>query len=146
VQEYTLVTVYRPKGKHAFVSVGFPGLVGCLSGMNDAGLTVAVLESFGARQGEGRFNASGIPYAMCFRTLLEECTTIEEAKKRLEKMPRTTILNLVIADTRGTGVLEITPKSVVLRQPQKGTLSCTNHFCSEVKPAKPVNLARSFER
>ena len=38
IHEHTLVTVYRPTGKHAFVSVGFPGLVGVLSGMNDAGL------------------------------------------------------------------------------------------------------------
>ena len=44
VHEYTLVTVYKPNDKHAFAAVGFPGLLGCLSGMNDAGLTVAVLE------------------------------------------------------------------------------------------------------
>ena len=37
--EYSLVTVCRPNGaKHAFAAVGFPGLVGCLSGINDAGL------------------------------------------------------------------------------------------------------------
>src|SRR5262245_8071973 len=38
--EYTLVTVYRPRGKLAFASVGFPGLVGVLSGMNEAGLAL----------------------------------------------------------------------------------------------------------
>ena len=44
--EYSLVPVFRPNAaKHSFASVGFPGLVGCLSGMNDAGLAVAVLES-----------------------------------------------------------------------------------------------------
>ena len=59
IHEYSLVTVYRPRGKHAFVSIGFPGLVGCLSGMNDAGLTVGVLEVFAAREGEGRFDPEG---------------------------------------------------------------------------------------
>src|SRR5262249_28797215 len=44
--EYSLVTIYRPKGKHAFVSIGFPGMLGCLSGMNDAGLSLAVLEVY----------------------------------------------------------------------------------------------------
>jgi len=34
--KYSLVTVRRPNGKHAFVSIGFPGMFGCLSGMNDA--------------------------------------------------------------------------------------------------------------
>src|SRR5690348_7809708 len=36
IHQYSLVTVYRPAGKHAFASIGFPGLVGSLSGMNDA--------------------------------------------------------------------------------------------------------------
>ncbi len=53
IQEYSLVTVYRPKGKHAFASVGFPGLVGCLSGMNDAGLALAILE---VMRNQGRRN------------------------------------------------------------------------------------------
>jgi predicted choloylglycine hydrolase len=146
IHEYSLVTVYRPRGKHSFVSIGFPGLVGCLSGMNDAGLALGVLEVFGAREGEGRFDPKGIPYGLCFRSLLEDCTTIDEAKKKLEQMPRTTILNLVVADRKGVGVLEITPKSVVLRRGNRGTCSCTNHFCTEIKPTTPVDMARSFDR
>src|SRR5262249_606373 len=146
VHEYSLVTVYRPKGKHAFVSVGFPGLVGCLSGMNDAGLTVAVLEVFAARKGEGRFDANGLPYALCFRTLLEECTTIDEAKKRLEQLPRTTLLNLVVADRNEVGTIEVTPKTVVLRKSEKGVCSCTNHFCTELASDKRIDVAESYGR
>ena len=110
IHEHTLVTVYRPTGKHAFASVGFPGLVGVLSGMNDAGLCVAVLEVYDAKDGEPHFNPKGIPYAMCHRRLLEECTTIAEAKKLLERMPRTSLLNLAVADRTGTAVFEVTPK------------------------------------
>src|SRR5204862_108426 len=62
--EYSLVTVYRPeRAKHAFAAVGFPGLVGCLSGMNDAGLTVAVLEVFQVKVGHKKFDHTGTPYA-----------------------------------------------------------------------------------
>ncbi|MBI1914642.1 MAG: hypothetical protein HYS12_07875 [Planctomycetes bacterium] len=146
VHQYSLVTVYRPKGKHAFVAIGFPGLVGCLSGMNDAGLAVGVLESFGVRKDEGHFDPKGLPYALCYRTLLEECTTIAEAKKRLERLPRTTLTNLVIADRKDIGVLEITPKSVVLRRADKGLCSCTNHFCTELKADTKVNIANTFGR
>jgi predicted choloylglycine hydrolase len=146
VHEYSLVTVFRPKGKHAFVSLGFPGLIGSLSGMNDAGLTVAVLEVMASRPGEGRFDPKGIPYALCFRTLLEECTTIEEAKQKLEKLPRTTMLNMVVADRNRVGTFEITPKSVVFRPAEKGVCSCTNHFCSELKPEKKVNICRTYDR
>lgn len=146
VHEYSLVTVYRPKGKRAFVSLGFPGLIGSLSGMNDAGLSVAVLEVIAARNGERRFDPEGIPYALCFRTLLEECATIEEAKKRLEKMPRTTMLNMVVADRERVGTLEVTPKAVVFRPADKGVCSCTNHFNTELKPDKKVNVANTYQR
>lgn len=146
IHEYSLVTVYRPTGKRAFVSLGFPGLVGCLSGMNDAGLSVAVLEVMAARDGESRFDPKGIPYALCFRRVLEECATIDEAKALMEKLPRTTMLNMVVADKDRVGTFEITPKTVVFRPAEKGVCSCTNHFCTEVRPEKKVDVAYSYDR
>lgn len=146
IHEYSLVTVYRPSGKRAFVSLGFPGLVGCLSGMNDAGLSVAVLEVMAARDGESRFDPKGVPYALCFRRVLEECATIDEAKALMEKLPRTTMLNMVVADRERVGTFEITPKAVVFRPAEKGVCSCTNHFCTEMRPEKKVDVAYSYDR
>ena len=146
IHEYSLVTVYHPKNKRSFVSIGFPGLVGCLSGMNDAGLCVAVLEVLSARASEGRFEPKGVPYALCFRAMLEECSTIEEAKAKLEKMPRTTILNMVVADRHKVGTFEVTPKTVIFRPAEKGICCCTNHFCTEVKPELKVNVANTYGR
>jgi hypothetical protein len=146
-QEYSLVTVYRPVGKHAFVSIGFPGLVGCLSGMNDAGLALGVLEAYAVKEQVKRFDPSGLPYALCYRRLLEECTTVEEAAKLLKSLPRTTITNLAICDKQGGAVFEVTPEHVVVRRGDKGVCCCTNHFCTdELKPAQPVNLYGSFVR
>lgn len=147
IHEYTLVTVYRPTGKHAFVSVGFPGLVGVVSGMNDAGLSVAVLEVYDAKKGEPHFDPKGVPYALCNRRLLEECTTIAEAKKLLESMPRTSLLNLAVADRTGTAVFEVTPRRVAMRSAENGVCTCTNHFCTEaVRPAEPIDLFNSGTR
>jgi hypothetical protein len=139
VHERTLVTVYRPAGKHAFAAVGFPGLVGCLSGMNDAGLCLAVLEVYDAKEGEPHFDAAGVPYALCHRRVLEECSTIAEAKKLLEGMKRTTLLNLAVADKTGVAVFEVTPDHVVQRSAEKGVCSCTNHFCSDALKAADLN-------
>src|SRR5262249_7170629 len=72
LHEYSLVTVFRPTGKHAFASIGFPGLIGCLSGMNDAGLALAVLEVYKSNDDSPAFDPQGTPYAMCFRRILEE--------------------------------------------------------------------------
>jgi predicted choloylglycine hydrolase len=147
VQDYSLVTVYRPKGKHAFAAIGFPGLVGCLSGMNDAGLSLAILEVMEIKQGEPRFDYEGVPYALCYRRLLEECTTIEEAKKLLTGMKRTATTNLVLADRSRVAVLEVSPKKVVERSPERGVCSCTNHYCTEeIRPADLTNVARTLQR
>jgi hypothetical protein len=128
LQKYNLVTVRRPKGKHALVTIGFPGMFGCLTGMNDAGLTVAVHEVFFAKDGSSMFNPKGEPYMFCFRRILEECTTVAEAEKLLRAAPRSTILSLAVCDRQGGVVLEITPKSVVSRKGDNGVLVCTNHF------------------
>ena len=82
-QHYSLVTVYRPKGKHAFASVGFAGMIGCLSGMNDAGLALAVHEVRKTKDGSPGLDIKGTPYTLAFRRVLEECSTVAEAEKLL---------------------------------------------------------------
>lgn len=128
LQDYTAVMVYKQPGKRAFASVGFPGVVGVLSGMNDAGLAVAVLEVYSSKDGSPKFDIEGIPYAMSFRRVLEECATVAEAEKLLRSMKRTTYINLAVADKTGGAVFEITPKRVEVRKSQHGICPCTNHF------------------
>lgn len=131
LQRLSLVVVYRPEGKHAFVSVGFPGMLGCFSGMNDAGLAVANHEVFLTRDGAPMFDPKGTPYTFCYRRILEECTTLEEAEKLLRSTPRTTLQSLAVCDRRSGGVLELTPRNVVLRRSERGIAACANHFRTE---------------
>jgi hypothetical protein len=143
LHRYSLVTVYRPKGKHAFVSIGFPGLIGCISGMNDAGLAVATLEVYSSKDGSARLDSRGTPYALCFRRILEECTTVAEAEQVLRSMNRTTMNNLTVCDTKGGAVFEVTAKNVVVRGPVAGICACTNHFRTDMlATAKPRNCPR----
>lgn len=128
LHQHTLVTVCRPTGKHAFASIGFPGFVGCLSGMNDAGLCVAVLEIYAANDDSKAFDPAGTPYALCYRRLLEECATVKEAEKLIRSMKRTTRNCLAVCDRDGGAVFELTPKNVVVRSSDDGLCPCTNHF------------------
>jgi predicted choloylglycine hydrolase len=147
IHQYSLVTVHRPKGRLAFVSVGFPGLAGVLSGMNEAGLALGVLEVHGVKDGELPFDAKGLPYALCLRRVLEQARTIDEATKALTAMRRTTTINVAIADRQGVAVLEVTPKKVVKRPANRGVCITTNHFISAaLKPETPINIQRSYER
>src|SRR5207237_1414417 len=115
--------------------------------MNEAGLALGVLEVFDIKVGERHFDARGIPYGLCLRRVLEKARTIDEAKKVLEGMRRTTTINVAIADRREVAVLEVSPGRVVKRQGPRGVCVTTNHFCcKEFKPEIPLNIDQSFER
>jgi hypothetical protein len=101
LDKYGLVTVHLPKGKHAFAAIGFPGFFGCVSGINDAGLALAVHEVYLSKDKAPMFNPKGVPYSMCVRRILEECTCLEEAEKLLRSTERTTLLSLAACDRRG---------------------------------------------
>jgi predicted choloylglycine hydrolase len=144
--EYSLVTVYRPtRARHAFASIGFPGMVGCLSGMNDAGLTVAVMEAYQVRRGNRWLRLSGMPFALCFRRLLEECSSIGDACALLNGMRRIGLNSLVVADRGDVAVFEITPDRVVVRPARDGVCVCTNHFCTEeLRPRVTLNMFKTL--
>lgn len=145
--EYSLVTVYRGVGKKTFATVGFPGLLGALSGMNEDGLSLGVLEVFQSRLFSRRVDRGGTPYAICFRTLLEECSTVDEARQRLEKMRRSTLFNLAICDRQRAAVLESTVKGVRERQAVAGACLCTNHFqIAGHRPTWGLNVYKTFDR
>lgn len=126
--EYTLIAVFRSKDKYAFAAVTFPVLLGALSGMNDAGLSLAINEISASKDGSVSRNLTGTPMLFIFRKILEECTTVDEAEKMLKAHDRTTWFCLTVCDKNGGCVLEVTPKNVVRRTGVKDVCCCTNHF------------------
>jgi len=120
----SVVFVFHPKGRYAFASVSWPGMVGVLSGMNEHGLTLTNMEV--ARQ---RRAPAGMPYTMLYRLLLERCKTVDEALALLKKTPRQSANNLMLMDAGGKrAVAEITPSGVTVRQaPDTAALISTNH-------------------
>ena len=128
LDKYSLIEVIRPEGKHAFASITFPGMIGVFSGMNDAGLCLAQLEVNHSAEKSPRLNLQGTPVAMCFRRLLEDCSTVDEAEKLLRDQNRMMMCNLAVCDRTQTAVFEITPKTVARRDDEHGLCLCTNHF------------------
>jgi isopenicillin-N N-acyltransferase-like protein len=128
LHELALVTVYRTQGKRAFASVGFPGQFGVISGMNDAGLCVAVNEILETKDASAKFNPLGTPKLLLLRRVLEECATLDDAEKLIAAATRTGMMAVTVCDQKESAVLEITTKSVVRRRPDAGICTCTNHF------------------
>jgi hypothetical protein len=81
-----------------------------------------------------------------FRRLLEECSSIGEARALLNTMKRTGLNSLVVADRAGVAVFEITPDRVVVRGPEDGACICTNHFRTrELRPRTTLNLFKTHD-
>jgi predicted choloylglycine hydrolase len=138
----SFVKVYHPAVGRAFLSIGWPGMIGVTSGMNDAGLCIATLISLSEAGVE-----SGEPYTMMNRRILEQCTTPEQAVKLVEATTRTCANSLVVAGPDGVPlVIEYTPAKVAVRRSDRGVLVATNMFrCKEHVP-QPTQLCERFVR
>jgi len=129
--DHTLIVVFKPKGKHAFVSVNMPSVMGIISGMNDAGLCITMNEIKKSADKAPTLDPDGVPLAYLYRRILEECTTIDEAEVLMRKMKRSTAAAITLCDRKGGAVFEITPKTVKVRRSVEGVCCCTNHFRCE---------------
>ena len=120
----TLMVVRGDGGRYAYASIGWPGMIGVLSGMNEHGLCLANMEV--PRQLRP---PSAMPYTLLYRTVLERCRTVDEAIKLLQTTPRQTANNLMLMDAvGGRAVAEITPEGVRVRRPTgAASLISTNH-------------------
>lgn len=123
--KYSTVFVYHPdEGRYGFVSIGWPGLIGVLSGMNEHGLALANMEVSRTPRIPG-----AMPYTLLYRTVLEHCKTVDEAIDLLQHTPRQTANNLMLMDATGDrAVVEIKPDGITVRR-AKATdpLISTNH-------------------
>jgi hypothetical protein len=125
----SLVIVRRPAGKHAFVSVTFPGLLACGSEMNDAGLVLAANDVWRTKDGSPKLEPRGTPLMAAARQLMEDCASRAEARRLLRDFKATTGC-AILADREGGAVYELTPKNIIVRPAEEGICTCTNHFCS----------------
>lgn len=148
LQQYSLVIIYQQPGKKTFASIGFPGTIGVISGMNEAGLAIASLETTGAPKEAGpAYDPQGVPFLLNYRRILEECNTVDEAFQMLSQLKRTTSQHLAVCDKNGGAIFEYTPTKVIRRNPDHGTCRCTNHFISnDLKLAVPKNMFTTLDR
>jgi isopenicillin-N N-acyltransferase-like protein len=123
-QHYSLVIVYHPQGFDSFLSVAWPGLPGVVSGMNEAGLVLVMMEVDDPDRG-----LAGIPYQLLYRRVLEECQTVADAEQLIRLSPRTVSNNVLLLDRKGeAAVLEVSRSVVTRRGAEGGLLWVTNHF------------------
>jgi len=123
-----IMAFYRPEQGHAFASITWGGLIGVVSGMNEAGLALSLNA---AKSGIPR--STKTPVSILARQILQYASTIEEA---LEIAGQTEVFvaeSFLLASARDgkVVVLEKSPEGMDLYDPGGDSLILTNHFQSK---------------
>ena len=107
-----------------YLSVGFPGYIGVLTGFNDRGISLSAHTSICAD------NAMGIPSGFLYRRIMEEAGTLDQATTILRAGPRTIGNNLLLGSYRENrfAAAEVTASQCETRAPAGGAVVVTNHF------------------
>lgn len=120
MHEDRLLTVYRPECRNAFVSIGYGGVIGCLAGMNEKGISLSEVGSFSASE-----ELDGIPWIFMARQVLEESDSLEDAVSLIRVAKHTIGYNYLVADGDPDrfGTPEFRPRAAAFE---------TNFECCEV--------------
>ncbi|MBA2480896.1 MAG: hypothetical protein H0V44_09550 [Planctomycetes bacterium] len=118
----TMVALMRPTGKHAFVSVGWPGYAGVVSGMNAHGVCACILLNYGAHGVR-----PGTPIGFRAREVLEDAHDLAGAIARFSSSPVASSHYLLMADASGAAVCWHDGQRVHRHDlDQRGWLACSN--------------------
>lgn len=127
--ENKLVTFCHPDKGHNFVSIGWPGMIGVLSGMNEAGLTVTINAAKSAIP-----TSSATPISILTREILQYASNIEEALAIAQKRKTFVSESILIGSAKDgrAAIIEKSPeKTVLFTGKEKDRIICTNHYQSE---------------
>jgi hypothetical protein len=134
---HKIVTFCRPQAGHPFVSIGWAGMIGVLSGMNDKGLTVTI----NAAKGPVPLSAA-TPISILAREILQHAATIGEALEIACRRDTFVSESLLVASARDgrAAIIEKTPRKTALYESGGEYLVCTNHYQSAELAGDEHNL------
>lgn len=132
----TVFVYQHKKPKHSFVSIGWPGYVGLIRGMNDRGMVLISLASYSKDQ-----TIKGIPTSFLYREIIES-----NDHSLIERAPRTIGNNILIGDKEKVKIIEVSAHDWGVRKPWrtkgKKYITVTNNYETVMnkhqRPPKPV--------
>ena len=126
--EDKLVYFCNPKSGYKFVMVTWGGMMGCLSGMNEKGLTVTINAAKSDLP-----TGSATPISLLSREILQYAGTIDEAYA-LARKRKTFVADAIMigsAADHKTALIEKSPAKTALYYSGRQFVLCTNHFQSD---------------
>jgi isopenicillin-N N-acyltransferase-like protein len=106
LQDHAAVMAISRPGVNRFVTVGYLGFIGSVTGMNEKQVAI------GEMGGDGQGDWDGIPMSLLIRQALEDCNTLQEVETFMRESPRTCEYYYVISDGKGPSAVGVaaTPK------------------------------------
>lgn len=133
-----LVAFYQPEKGYKFASVGWPGMTGVLSGMNEAGLTVTINAAKSAMP-----TGSATPISILTREILQYAATIDEAYAIAQKRETFVAESILIGsarDGRAAIIEKSLEKTALFSGDGRTQIICTNHYQSDAFAHDERNL------
>jgi isopenicillin-N N-acyltransferase like protein len=121
-----------------FVSLAWSGMVGAVSGMNRAGISVSINGIRGRPPGD-----TGTPVSLVVRDVLQHAATLDQAVGII-RGARVFVSELFLVGSRADGrfvVVEKTPETTAVREGADGLAVCANHFLTDALKGDPDNAA-----
>jgi hypothetical protein len=139
-----VIRFHQPDDGMPYLSVAFAGIVGAVSGVNEAGIGVVINAS-----GSADPPRPGTPMTLIVREILQHARTLDEAAAVLEARTGFVSENVLVvdADANRAALFEVSPARVArLEVPaDRGWLAFSNHFRTEAFADDPVNEDRIRE-
>ena len=135
--ENKIICFEKPDLGYAFMMVTWGGMIGCVSGMNEKGLTVTI----NAAKSDIPWSAR-MPVSILAREILQYAKTISAAyaiAKSRETFVSESILIGSAEDNRAA-IIEKSPSAIGLYDPHAEYIICTNHFQSKTFSDKPEHI------
>lgn len=143
MENLAVVMVVHAPGGRSFASYTYPGFLGVLTALNDAGVAV----SMNVSNSKDRARRCR-PTPLLIRTALRQAMTAEDLLRRMAAGKRCSGFLITAADAGAGGrVLEMTAGRTAHRLPEAGLLLTTNHFrTSAMRPLQGLFYANSKGR
>ena len=127
--ENKIVMFVKPDSGHRFMMVTWGGMIGVVSGMNNAGLTIT-LNAAKSEMPKG----SATPVSILAREILQYAGNIREAYEIARKRKTFVAESFLIgsaADNKAVNI-EITPDTIAIFDAGDDEIICTNHYESDL--------------